>query len=592
MRLKLRLAAVATIAIAVAACGGSTATTGGPGTSGGATTTEGNATGGTVRIGYGGSPKTLNPGLGVLVEDYIFYDLVYDSVMNIDLNGNFVPELATAWTPSEDGLTWTLTIRDDATFHDGTPLTAEDVAFSISMWRDPSFLCPETTTTRIDPDTGDTISGRCGYPWIYLGSYVDVFTSVEAPDATTVVLTTDEPLAAFEYRMPPMYVVPKHIWEAVGDPTRFDNAEMIGSGPFKLVENQQDQFVRLAANEDYYAGAPHVDEAIFQTYDNQDALVQGLINGDVDMISEFPFTAIPTLRNTANVVVASGSNFGGRFADIYFNVVDPANCPAGSACSGHPALRDVRVRQALATATDKQALIDVALLGLGEKGLGVVPKALGDWYASELEAEDYQFSIENANQMLEDAGYVDTDGDGIRECPTEDCGPTGDLTFRMSYPTDNVEHPRVSEQLQSWWGQIGVKVEISALDAEALTAICCPGFDYDVILWSWSSDTDPEGLLSVILCSEIETGFNETGYCNPEYDALYDQQTVEQDHEARVQMVHDMQRMTLEEALYIIPWYYPSVMAYRSDTFTGWQDTFPIVSLYDPSSMTVIRPAG
>jgi peptide/nickel transport system substrate-binding protein len=585
MRLKLRLAAVATIAIAVAACGGTTATTGGPGTTAGGTTTEGTATGGTVRVGYGGAPKALNPGLGELVEDYIFYDLIYDSVLNIDLNGNFVPELATEWSVSDDGLTWTLKIRDDASFHDGTPLTAEDVAFSINLWRDPSNLCPATTT---NPDTGST----CTYPWVYLGSYVNVFTSVEAPDATTVVLTTDEPLAAFEYRMPPMYVVPKHIWENVGDPSLFDNAEMIGSGPFKLVEHKQDEFVRLAAYEDYYAGAPHVDEAVFQTYDNQDALVQGLVNGDVDMISEFPFTAIPTLRNTANVVVASGSNFGGRFADVFFNQLAPENCPDGATCSGHPALRDVRVRQALATATDKQALIDVALLGLGEKGLGVVPKALGDWYASELEAEDYQFSVENAAQMLEDAGYVDTDGDGIRECPTEDCGPTGDLTFRMSYPTDNVEHPRVSEQLQNWWGQIGVKTEIAALDADALTSVCCPTFDYDVILWSWSSDTDPEGLLSVMLCDEITSGFNETGYCNPDYDALYNQQTIEQDHSTRLQIVHDMQRMTLEDVTYIIPWYYPSVMAYRSDTFTGWQDTFPIVSLYDPSSMTVIRPAG
>ena len=89
------------------------------------------------------------------------------------------------------------------------------------------------------------------------------------------------------------------------------------------------------------------------------------------MITEFPATALPTLQNTENVEVADGLEFGGRFADIFFNIVDPANCPAdGGICSGHPALRDVEVRRALAQAVDKQQLVDTLLLGLGQPGLG------------------------------------------------------------------------------------------------------------------------------------------------------------------------------------------------------------------------------
>ncbi|MEX0947130.1 MAG: ABC transporter substrate-binding protein, partial [Acidimicrobiia bacterium] len=97
-------------AIVLAACG-----TAGEDT----TTTGGTVAGGTVRIGYGGAPADLNPGLGVLVEDFILYNLMYDSLLNIDLEGNFEPEVATEWSVSDDGLTWTLTIRDDITFHDG-----------------------------------------------------------------------------------------------------------------------------------------------------------------------------------------------------------------------------------------------------------------------------------------------------------------------------------------------------------------------------------------------------------------------------------------------------------------------------------------
>jgi peptide/nickel transport system substrate-binding protein len=524
--------------------------------------------GGTVRIGYAGAPDDLNPGLGVLAEDYIMYNLIYDSVLSVDLEGNTQPEVATAWTVSDDGLTWTLTIRDDITFHDGTPLTAEDVLYSLTLYR----------------DTAD-------FP--FLPFYLESFTTIEAPDATTITLTSESPVAAFEYRFYGMFVLPRHIWEEVDDVVSFTNDEMIGSGPFKLAEYSQGEFVRLDANADYWGGAPNVNEVIFQTYDNADARVQALINGELDAITEFPATAISALQGSENVEVVDGLEFGGRFADIIFNMTDPANCPPeDGVCSGHPALRDLAVRQALAHAVDKQQLIDTLLLGLGEPGLGLVPPALGDWFADELVAEDYEFNLDTAAQMLEDAGYVDTDGDGIRECPTADCGPTGDLTFRLNYPTDNDEHPRVSDTLSGWWSDIGVALQIQALDTDALTAVCCPGFDFDVMLWSWTSDTDPEGLLGILLCSEIPTGNSETGYCNPAYDELFDQQAVETDPAARREIIVEMQRITLEDVPYIIPWYYPKIQAYRTDTFTGWPVDSPIIALEDPSSLTVIQAAG
>ena len=181
---------------------------------------------------------------------------------------------------------------------------------------------------------------------------------------------------------------------------------------------------------------------------------------------------------------------------------------------------------------------------------------------------------------------------GSANVPTDDCGPTGDLTFRMNYPTDNDEHPRVSDTLSGWWSEIGVAVEIQGLDSDALTSICCPAFDYDVMLWSWTSDTDPEGLLEVLTCEEIETGFSETGYCNPTYDELFAKQGVDVDMAARRETIVEMQRIALEDVPYIIPWYYPKIQAYRTDTFTGWQVGFPIIALEDPSTLAVLRPAG
>ncbi|MEX0946756.1 MAG: hypothetical protein WD064_05270, partial [Acidimicrobiia bacterium] len=135
-------------------------------------------------------------------------------------------------------------------------------------------------------------------------------------------------------------------------------------------------------------------------------------------------------------------------------------------------------------------------------------------------------------------------------------------------------------------------VQIQGLDSDALTSICCPTFDFDVMLWSWTSDTDPEGLLSVMLCSEIPSGYSETGYCNPTYDELYVQQGSELDPAARRELIVEMQRIALEDVAYIIPWYYPKIQAYRTDTFTGWLVDSPIIALEDPSSLNVIQATG
>ena len=560
-----RMGAALLMVLAACAGGGGDTTTTASGSESSTTAGDG-ATGGTVRIGYAGAPADLNPGLGLLVEDFILYNLVYDALLSIDLEGNFQPGVASEWSVSDDGLTWTLKIRDNITFHDGTPLTAEDVAFSLNLYR-------------------DTVD------FVYTPSYMEPFTTVEAPDATTVTLTSEAPLAAFEYRMPALYVLPRHIWEGE-DPATFSNEAMIGSGPFVLEEYAQDEFIRLVSNESYWRGAPAVDELIFQTFTNPDARVQALLNGELDMITEFPATALPSLQNAENVEVADGLEYGGQLADIFFNVTDPANCPPDGVCSGHPALRDVEVRRALAQAVDKQQLIDTVLLGLGEPGLGLVTPSLGDWFATELVPEDYQFDLAAAAQRLEAAGYVDTDGDGIRECPTDDCGPTGDLTFRMNYPTDNDEHPRVSDTLSGWWSEIGVAVQIQGLDSDALTSICCPAFDFDVMLWTWTSDLDPEGLLVILTCDQIETGQSETGYCNPAYDELFAEQSLAVDPAARREIIVEMQRLTLEEVPYIVAFYYPKIQAYRTDTFTGWQVGMPIVALEDPSTLAVLQPQG
>ena len=126
-----------------------------------------------------------------------------------------------------------------------------------------------------------------------------------------------------------IYVLPKHIWEAEADAVEFENAEMIGSGAFKLVEAVQNESVELAANADYWGTAPNVDGVIFQKFDNADARITALTTGDIDAVTEFPATAVSALQNAENVEVhIADVAAGGSLRDIIINVVADEDCPS------------------------------------------------------------------------------------------------------------------------------------------------------------------------------------------------------------------------------------------------------------------------
>lgn len=514
-----------------------------------------------ARIGWGGGPDTLNPGLSILAVEYTIFELVYDSMYSLNLDGSFTLSIADSATVSDDGTVWTYKIKDGLKFHDGEDLTAEDVAFTYNLYKD----TPE-------------------YPYLN-GYYTTYFDSIEATANNEVVLTLTEAIPNIESQLVYLYILPKHIWESV-NPTEFDNVAMIGSGPFKMAEYVPDEFVRLAANKEHFSTPPKVDEVIFQTFDNPDALVQAIKTGQVDMISSLPGTAVEGLKSEAPVTVVTGAPFSPGPEDIIFNQIDPENCPVdeGGLCTGHPALRDRNVRLALAHATDKQKIIDVVLFGLGTPGFTLIPDGLGVWFNNTL--KDYEFDTAKANQILDDAGYLDTDGDGVREMPDGSRA----LSFRINWDSDNSDYPRIAELLQEMWTEIGIALEPQAFDADALTAICCPTFDFDIMIWGWVSDPDPSALLYVYTTDAIPYGSSETGYSNPAYDELYNQQQVTLNFEERKEIVWEMQRITHEDVVYIIPYYSQSVQAFRNDRFTGWITDQAKIELTDVTSLVLIEP--
>lgn len=518
----------------------------------------------TLRIGWAGSPDTLNPGTAVLSEAYTIFALVYDTIYEYQLDGTYKLDVAENADVSDDGLTWTFKIRDGILFHDGTPMTANDVAFSVNLYK----------------NNGD---------FIYLNAYTTNFDTVTATDDSTVVITLLNAVPNMDYLLSYLYVVPEHIWKDYAEApasTEFENEEMIGTGPFKMLEYRQNEFVHLGANKDHFDAAPKIDEVIFQTFESDDVLVQSLKSGQVDMITEMPATAVDALRSDTNIEVVTGAPYAPDVTDVIFNQADPENCPTdvGGICSGNPALRDRNVRLALAHATDKQKLIDVVLLGFGSPGLTLIPDGLGPWYNNTL--KDYEFDPAKANQILDDAGYLDSNGDGVREMPDGSLS----LNFKMHWPSDSIDSPRTAELLSEMWQEVGVTLELQAVDPDALTAECCPAFDYDIMIWGWGSDPDPNLLLSVYSTDEIPNGYNETGYSNPVYDELNSQQGVELDVEKRRELVWQMQQIVFDDVVYIIPYYAQAIQAYRIDKFKGWITDKAKVELSDISSLLIIEP--
>jgi peptide/nickel transport system substrate-binding protein len=513
-----------------------------------------------VRVGWLGYPDSLNPGVAELSESYTIFELVYDSLFEYNPDGSFTPDLVERYTVSSDGKQWVFTLKDNVRWHDGQSLTAEDVVFSFNLYQTQE-----------------------GFP--YMPTYTTYFESVQARDRRTVVLNLTEAIPNMESQLFFLYILPKHIWSAYeADATQFDNIPMIGSGPFRYKLHRPGVYVELEANFQHHSTPPNVGGVIFRQFASEEEMVEALITGSVDMLPSVPARLFARISQATNVSIVSGPPLSPRVSTILINQIERANCPPGGLCSGHPALRDRVVRQALAHATDKQTIINEILFGLGRPGRTLIAESLREWYNIEL--EDYAYDPNISNRILQDAGYIDTDGDGVREMPI-----TGrPLRFRMYYPRDLVGAADQARLIAEMWRPIGVDVTVVGYNPAELGNVCCPSFNYDLILWEWSSDPDPGFLLSVMTTDQIPTGLSETGYSNPQYDELYMLQATETNLTTRREIIWQMQRIAFRDLVYIIPYYQISVQAYRSDKFIGWLELEDSIALQHVTSLVKVQP--
>ena len=500
------------------------------------------SSGAVLHEGWTENPDTLNPAYAFLTQAYTIFDLVYGTLTTESPAGPYVGMMAEDWSVAADNVTWTIHLKDGIKWHTGEPFKAGEFAWAINaVMKDPEG-------------------------WSTESNYTTGFNEVTAPDDKTIRIVTEYPMSNMEWRLSFLYAVYPPDFESFStaeELQNFNNFNAIGTGPFKLQTFDKDKGILiLDGNKDYVDGAPAIDQVIFQKFDNADAMIQALKVGDIDVISEVPATAFETVRGFDNVQAAAQN--GRYFNELIINTVAATNDPAPKC---NPALADPQVRLALATAINKQDLVDIVLQGLGAPGDTIVPPTLGGGFWHNPNIQDIAFDIDGANKILEGAGYQ-LGSDGVRS--------KGDLRLelRLQFPNSNPVYPRIADMLAGWFKEIGVKANVESVDADSLTAAMTPTGDYDLVVWGWGPDPDPDFILSVLTTDQfVSGGWSDSGYHNPEYDQLYLDQQKAIDKNERQRIIWKMQEMAFNDRPYIVLWYEKLLQAYRSDRFTGFVES-------------------
>jgi peptide/nickel transport system substrate-binding protein len=488
---------------------------------------------------------SLNPYVGVVASAYEAYQIMYD-YLTIESDKDFspTPMLAESWENSPDGKTWTFHIRTGVKWSDGKDLTANDVVYTFKRAME-----------------GETENGQ-------YGNYVTLVTKVEATDDHTVVFTTSEASPSMLRMKVP--ILPEHIWKDIDAKevaTFANDTNVVGSGAFALTEVRAGQFYRFAANKNYWAGAPKIDELVIRIFADDEALVQALKAGEIDMVQDISAAHFESLQNVEGITT-SDSKYSG-FNELGFNTgaATTENKPIGD---GHPALKDKQVRLAIDHAINRTELLGKVLRNHGSVATGVIPPIYPDvhWGPGE---EERKYDPARANEILDAAGYA-RGADGIRAKDGKK------LTFRLFGRESSEFSKKNVEYIRDWLREVGIQANVSIMSEDQLTAVIGEG-KYDMFEWGWVVEPDPDFQLSVFTCDqrsyeedgEIAAGWSDSFYCNPAYDALYAQQKTILDPAARAEVVKQAQKMLYDDAVYSMEYYYNNFEAYRSDRFTGFK---------------------
>jgi peptide/nickel transport system substrate-binding protein len=472
------------------------------------------------------SPTNLDPRFATDSQSQRIDGLLFSSLLERDNQMNLHGDLAESWA-TPDPLTYVFHLRRGVRFHDGRPLTSADVKATFEFIMNPANKSPKRGAFRM-------------------------VTSIDAPDDATVIFHLSEPYASFTVNLvrPTLGIVPSN---AAAD----FSLHPIGSGPFRFVQQTQDEEAVVERNPDYFRGAPQLTRVRFRVV--PDAVVRALElrkgSADLEMSSLSP-DIIPVLARQPDLEVTDRS--GANLAYLGFNLEDPI-------------LSRRDVRQALAFATDREALLRYLLHGQAKLAAGVLSP---DHWAAESNVIQYPYDPSRAEQLLDAAGFSRKQG-GVR------------LHLTLKCSTD--EQARlIGAALQEQWRRVGVDLELRPLELATLFSDVVKG-NFQITYQRWiGANTDPDFFEFAFSSKRFPPdGANRGHYRNPRIDALTDQIRLEMNQEKRKALCSEVQKILADDLPYLPLWFNDVVSVHRRSL-----GSLDLSSTADYNFLVTLHPVG
>ena len=461
------------------------------------------------------------------------------------------PKLVQSYETSEDGLSWTLHLVEGATWHDGVPVTAEDVKFTCD------YLLSLPGWTSVD----------------YCVDHVEIIDDYTVKVVNAVAPATTHVPAWWSWNP----VLPKHIFEPYKDNMQsYANEEGIGSGPFKLKEFKADEYLWLVANEDYWGERPYIDEVVFKYYSTLETMLTALEKGEIDVLGETSLPPALAEDFEANPDVKVEVVQGLDFHDITFNL--HKDTP----------LQDRSVREAIAYGIDRQRIVDMIYMGYAAEH--------DSWAYEEStmhnpDLTQYDYDLDKANEILDGAGYIDTDEDGIRNDPA-----TGEnLAFELLCAAEYTDEVKTGTLIKEMLLDIGVHIDLATMDLDTFYGrVYDPTSDtYEMAVLYNDPGPDPYG--DWIWQGALGWGSggdwaNPTYYDNPRFNELATLLCEATSLEERKEYMYEMQEIMADDLPYVFLVRGEWISAYRTDKFEGWVNEMGgPVSWFNPWSILKVH---
>ena len=497
----LKVAGVGAAALGLAACGGSksgSTATSGTASSAGSSTGSVSTAGFTVQ--YGSNPETLDPALNSAVDGGNTIITVFETLLIINENNEAVPGQAESWTTSEDGLTWTFTMRDGLKWSDGTDLNAKDFEYSFKRMADPDTAAPYAETCLGMIEGFEEAAGfpdADGNPTVEPN--LDALNVKASDDGKTLTIVLAYPCSYFDkiVAFAAMSPVQKATVEANGDAWCTSPDTYVCNGPFMITEWTPSERIVLTKNPNYVGGwdsSKIVSESItLLLLEDSSASFAAYNSGEAQLIKDVPTDEIPSLTKAED----GGDFYVDTILGTYYVSLNLKR----------DAFKDAKVRRALSLAIDRDYVANTIMQGTYSTADSIVGPGIVDengYFHDNGNAPyisaDYEANLAEAKKLLADAGYPNGEGYPTLEYSTNDAG----------------YHVPLAEYLQQAWSDLGITLTISKMEWSSFTAARRAG-EYDVARNGWVMDyNDPSNMVE-LFCTD--NGNNDGKYSNPDFDA-------------------------------------------------------------------------